>query len=170
MTCIGKSFFPVYALWLCHISVMEWCRMVIVQNILFVYLFYFLSLQSFVALPSCSSIFSSAVPLVTIANPQPLPNSCTQSLPSICNSFNVLLSSFFISQWTHLSRFAIDSTSKFHAESLWKLHRFWKANPRGNYDIDSTWTFRRGFDFQNRRNIDEFSTWIFLCRFDVEST
>ena len=49
-------------------------------------------------------------------------------------------------------------------------HRFWKANPRGNYNIDSTWKFRRVFDFQNRRNIDEFSTWIFLCHFDVKST
>ena len=75
-----------------------------------------------------------------------------------------------ITQWAHLRRFAIDSTAKFHVESSWKLHRFWKANPRGNYDIDSTWIFRRGFDFQNRRNIDEFSTWIFLCRFDVKST
>ena len=27
-------------------------------------------------------------------------------------------------QWTHLRRFAIDSTSKFHVESSWKLHRF----------------------------------------------
>ena len=27
-------------------------------------------------------------------------------------------------QWTHLHRFAIDSTSKFHVESSWKLHRF----------------------------------------------
>ena len=53
-------------------------------------------------------------------------------------------------QWTHLCWFAIDSTSKFHVESSRKLHRFWKANPRGSYDIDSTWIFRRGFDFQNR--------------------
>ena len=74
-----------------------------------------------------------------------------------------------ITQWTHLRRFAIDSTSKILVESSWKLHRFWKANPCGNYDIDSTWIFRRGFDFQNRRNIDEFSTWIFLCCFDVKS-
>ena len=42
------------------------------------------------------------------------------------------------SQWTHLRQFAIDSTSKFHVQSSWKPHRFWKANPRGNYDIDST--------------------------------
>ena len=62
------------------------------------------------------------------------------------------------SQWTHLRRFAIDSTSKFHVESSWKLLRFSKSNPRGNYDINSTRTFRRGFDFQNRGNIDEFST------------
>ena len=27
-------------------------------------------------------------------------------------------------QWTHLRRFAIDSTSKFHVESSRKLHRF----------------------------------------------
>ena len=55
-------------------------------------------------------------------------------------------------------------------ESSWKLHWFWKANLRGNYDIDSTWIFRRGINFQNRRNIIEFSTWIFLCCFDVKST
>ena len=73
-------------------------------------------------------------------------------------------------QWTHPRRFAIDSTSKFHVESSSKLHRFWKANPRGNYDIDSTWKLRRGFDFQNRQNIDQFSTWIFWRCFDVEST
>ena len=42
------------------------------------------------------------------------------------------------SQCTHFRWFAIDSTTKFHVESLWKFHRFWKANPRGNYDIDST--------------------------------
>ena len=54
------------------------------------------------------------------------------------------------------------STSKFPVESLWKLHRFWKANPRGNYDIDSSWIFRRRIDFQNRRNIDEFFTRNFL--------
>ena len=75
-----------------------------------------------------------------------------------------------VAQWTHLRRFTIDSMSKFHVESSWKLHRFWKTNPRGNYDIDSTWIFWRGFNFQNRRIIDEFSTWIFLCRFDVKST
>ena len=74
------------------------------------------------------------------------------------------------SQWTHLRRFTIDSTSKFHAESSSRFHQFWKANPRGNYDIHSTWKFQRGFHFQNRRNIDEFSMRIFLCRFDVEST
>ena len=28
------------------------------------------------------------------------------------------------SQWTHLRRFAIESTAKFHVESSWKLHRF----------------------------------------------
>ena len=65
------------------------------------------------------------------------------------------------SQWTHLRRLDIDSTSRFHVENSCKLDRFWKANPRGNYDIDSRWMFRCGFDFQNRRNIDEFSTWIF---------
>ena len=62
----------------------------------------------------------------------------------------------------------IDLTSKFHVESSSKLHRFWKANPRGNYDIDSTWKCR--FDFQNWQNIDEFSTWIFRRCFNVEST
>ena len=50
-----------------------------------------------------------------------------------------------------------------------KLHRFWKAKPRGNYDINSTRIFRRGFDFENWRNSNEFSTWIFLCRFDFKS-
>ena len=55
-------------------------------------------------------------------------------------------------------------------ESSLKLRQFWKANPRGNYDIDLTWKFRREFDFQNRRNIDEFSTWIFRRCFDVKST
>ena len=73
-------------------------------------------------------------------------------------------------QWTHPRRFAIDLTSKFHMESLSKWHRFWKANPRGNYDIDSTWKFGHGFDFQNRRNINEFSMWIFRCCLEVEST
>ena len=43
-----------------------------------------------------------------------------------------------LTQWTHLRRFTIVPTSKLHVESLWKLHRFWKANPCGNYDIDST--------------------------------
>ena len=28
------------------------------------------------------------------------------------------------SQWTHLRRFAIESTAKLHVESSWKLHRF----------------------------------------------
>ena len=74
------------------------------------------------------------------------------------------------SQWTHLRRFAIDSTSKFHVKSSWKLHRFLNANRRGNYDIDSTRKFRRGFHFQNWRNINKFSKWIFLCRFNVQST
>ena len=49
-------------------------------------------------------------------------------------------------QLTHLCWFAINSMSKFHVESSRKLHRFWKTNPCGNYDIDSTWVFRRGFD------------------------
>ena len=48
-------------------------------------------------------------------------------------------------QWTHLCRFAIDSMSKFHLESSWKFHWFWKANsrgimtsiPRGNFDVGS---------------------------------
>ena len=75
-----------------------------------------------------------------------------------------------LAQWTHLRRFAIDSTSKFHVENSSIFHRFWKANPRGNYDIDSTWKIRRGFDFQNRSNIDEFSTWIFRCLSNVKST
>ena len=74
------------------------------------------------------------------------------------------------SQWTHLRRFVIDSTSKFLVESSWKLHQFWKAKPRGNYDIDSTWIFQRGFHFQNGWNIDEFSSWTILCRFDVKPT
>ena len=52
----------------------------------------------------------------------------------------------------------LDPNGQIFVNSPSKLHRFWKANPRGNYDIDSTWIFRRGFDFQNRRNIDEFST------------
>ena len=50
-------------------------------------------IYSFVVLPSCSSIFSLAVSLVTIANPQPLSNSCTLILSLFCNSFNALLSS-----------------------------------------------------------------------------
>ena len=57
-----------------------------------------------------------------------------------------------------------------HVESSSRVHRFRKANPRGNYDIDSMKIFRSGFDFGNRRNIDEFFTSTFLCRFDVEST
>ena len=76
----------------------------------------------------------------------------------------------YTSQWTHLHRFAIDSTSKFHAESSSRFYWFWKTNPCGNYDIDSMGKFWRGFNFQNQRNIDEFSTWIFLCPFKVEST
>ena len=64
-------------------------------------------------------------------------------------------------EWTHPCRIAIDSTSKFHVEKSSKLRRFWKASPRGNYDIDSTWKFQPAFDFQNRRNIDDFSTWTF---------
>ena len=64
----------------------------------------------------------------------------------------------------------IDSTSKFHMERFCKLHRFWKANLLGNYDIDSVWKFWRGFDFQNRQNINECPKWIFICCFDVEST
>ena len=51
-------------------------------------------------------------------------------------------------QWTHLRRFAIDPTSKFHVESSSKLNQFWKVNPCGNYDIDLTWKFRRGFTFK----------------------
>ena len=43
-----------------------------------------------------------------------------------------------LTQWTHIRPFTIVPTSKLHVESLWKLHRFWKANPCGNYDIDST--------------------------------
>ena len=83
---------------------------------------------------------------------------------------NIKKNIFSCNQWTHPRRFAIDLTSQFHVESSSKLHRFWRANPRGNYDIDSTWKFRRGFDFQNRRNIGEFSTWIFWRCFDVEWT
>ena len=59
--------------------------------------------------------------------------------------------------------------SKFHEENSSRFRRFWKVNPRGNYDIDSTGKFRRSFDFQNWQNIAESSTWIFLCCFDVES-
>ena len=102
--------------------------------------------------------------LVMFSSIRSFTNLNTSSLP------HLIFWRFSVTQWTHLRRFAIDSTSKFHVESSWKLHRFWKANPRGNYDIDSTWIFWRGFDFQNRRNIDEFSTCIFLCRFDVKST
>ena len=79
-----------------------------------------------------------------------------------CEFCNYLRTTFLYNtsaQWTHLRRFAIELTSKNHVESSWKLHRFWMANPRGNYDIDSTWIFQCGFDFQIRRNIDEFSTW-----------
>ena len=86
------------------------------------------------------------------------------------SSILVLTPSADTPQYTHLRRFAFDSTSKFHVESSPRFHRFWKENPGGNYNIDSTWKFRRGFDFKNRRNIAEISTWIFLCRFEVEST
>ena len=66
-------------------------------------------------------------------------NSCNFDSESIiCTLLHVNFSSLCPTQWTHLRRFAIDSTSKFHVESSWKLHRFWKANPRGNYDIDLT--------------------------------
>ena len=49
-------------------------------------------------------------------------------------------------QWTHPRRFAIDLTSKFHMESLSKLHRFERpihveimtSIRRGNLDMDST--------------------------------
>ena len=49
-------------------------------------------------------------------------------------------------QWTHLRRFAIDSTSKFRVESSLKFHRFWKTNhveimtsiQHRNFDVDST--------------------------------
>ena len=37
-----------------------------------------------------------------------------------------------------------------HVESSSRVHRFRKANPRGNYDIDSMKIFRSGFDFRNR--------------------
>ena len=37
-----------------------------------------------------------------------------------------------------------------HVESSSRVHRFLKANPRGNYDIDSMKIFRSGFDFRNR--------------------
>ena len=73
------------------------------------------------------------------------------------------------SQWTHLHRFAINSTSKFHVKSLSRFRPFWK-NTHGNYGIDLTWKFWQGFNFQNRRNIDELFTWIFLFHFDIKST
>ena len=50
-----------------------------------------------------------------------------------------------LAQRTHLRRFAIDSTSKFHVEKAWRFHRFWKANPFGNYDIDLTWKLNSNF-------------------------
>ena len=50
----------------------------------------------------------------------------------------------------------------FHVESSSRLHRFWTANPRGNYYIDSMWRCQRRFDFQNRLNIVSFR-----CRINV---
>ena len=71
-------------------------------------------------------------------------------------------------QWTHPRRFAIDSTSKFHVESSSKLHRFWKANPRGNYDIDSTWIrLSKSTKYRWVFHVD-FST-LFRRRIDVTS-
>ena len=56
-------------------------------------------------------------------------------LPIIFQKFHSLPT-----KWTHLCRFAIDSTSEFHVESLWRFHRFWNVNSRGNYDVEiSAW-------------------------------
>ena len=73
-----------------------------------------------------------------------------------------------ITQWTHPRRFAIGSTSKFHVGSSSKLHRFWKANPRGNYDIDSTWIrLSKSTKYRWVLHVD-FST-LFRRRIDVTS-
>ena len=52
-------------------------------------------------------------------------------------------------QWTHLRRFAIDSTSKLHVENSSRFHQFQNGNAQGNYDTNSTWKFRHGFNIQN---------------------
>ena len=83
------------------------------------------------------------------------------------------------SQWTHLHRFAIDSTSKFHVESSWKLHRFERrihveimtSIRRGNFDVDSTFKidkismgFPRGFFYVvSTLNRCNFFTCCFHC-------
>ena len=62
------------------------------------------------------------------------------------SSILVLTPSADSPQYTHLRRFAFDSTSKFHVESSPRFHRFWKAIQveiitsiqRGNFDVDST--------------------------------
>ena len=46
------------------------------------------------------------------------------------NDFSRILSIVLpdiVTQWTHLRRFAIDSTSKFHAESSSRFHQFFPA-------------------------------------------
>ena len=71
-------------------------------------------------------------------------------------------------QWTHPRQFAIDSTSKFHVDSSSKLHRFWKTNPRRNYDIVSTWIrLSKLTEYRWVFHVD-FST-SFLRRIDVTS-
>ena len=41
------------------------------------------------------------------------------------------------SKSTHICPFTMNSTSKIHLGSSSRFHRFWKANPRENYDINS---------------------------------
>ena len=41
-------------------------------------------------------------------------------------------------KWTHLHRFAVDWTSKFHVEISLIFYQSWKANPFEKHDIDST--------------------------------
>ena len=72
------------------------------------------------------------------------------------------------SQWTHLCRFTINSTSKFHVQSSSKLHRFWKTNPRWNYDINSTW-IRLSKSTKYRWILHVNFSMSFPCRIDVTS-
>ena len=56
-------------------------------------------------------------------------------------------------QWTHLRRFAIDSTSKLHVENSSRFHQFQNGNAQGNYD-----TIRRGnFDMDSTFKIGKIS-------------